>query len=556
MSLRSLVSSVLPQFPQVQPEMEIEVLHELPVETLFLALKAADADTSMWFFENALPEQVQGLLDLELWEGPEFLPERAEEIFKTLCQLSPTKLLEYMKRLDPEIIVRTLMELCTVQDYLPTEPLDLPDSDYLLSPDSKYALIIKSENPEMREALYQWLNRLSSASLDVMRRHLESCKWEQVSDLEEYAYTVKKGRLEDMGFVDAHEAQALYAYGTASELRKELVENPISKSQKTRVRSLDDADENHEPLMPEQWWPRVISEPLGAAGFLAKALSEIKSPVLKEVILQEIIRTVNASLAADRLLHCDLEKIALGTARARRYLDLGLSYLSQGSAETGAQWLETQPLSAVYRLGWLVVQDLQKAAKQLAKSAGSARFFGDIDGLLIESLQTRHPELDARVAQDLGGGMQAAPLLDLDQVLKVGERLAALAWVQKFFLETLELTLRFSSDPLKNGDSAYARLATLVFRQQAAAGAAPSDIALDARPLTLAEWTQGAANFDATRFLRSLEMIAEQSPAPAKPLLLKRLKALADDLAYFTKNNPTKKPDPRFFKCLIFAEQV
>lgn len=552
MSLRSLVSPVLPKFPQVQPDMEIEILHELPVETLFLALKAADAETAMWFYENALPEQVQGLIDLEAWDGPEFLQERAEDTFKSLCQLSPSKLLQYMTRLDSEIVVRTLMGLCEVQDFLPTEPLDRPDNEYLLSPDSKYALILKTENPEIREALFQWLNRLSAASLDVMRRHLESCKWEQISDLEEFAYTIKKGRLEDMGFVDAHEAQALYAHGTASALRKELSDSPISKSQKTRVRSLDDADENHEPLMPEEWWPSVISEPMAADGFLAKALAEIKSPVLKEVLLQEIIRTVNAALAADHLIHSDLEEISKATARTRKYLDLGLAYLAQGSATSGAQWLETQPLSSVYRLGWLVVQDLQKASKQLVKNVHT-RFFGDIDGILIESLQVRHPEIDARVAQDIGGGLKAGPLQELEPVLQVGERLASLGWVQKFFLESLDATLRFTADPLRPGESAYARLATLVFRQQSLSDT-PTDIALDARPLSAEDWTRGVANFNAEKFRKSLEMIAEQAPPAAKPLLLKRLNALIEDLSYFVKNSPTKRPDPRFFRALIMAE--
>jgi hypothetical protein len=535
--------------------MEIEVLHELPVETLFLALKASDADTSMWFYENALPEQVQGLMDLDVWEGSEFLPERAEETFKSLCQLNPQKLLQYMTRLDPEIVVRTLMGLAEVRDFLPTEPLDLPEHAYLISPDSKYALILKTENPESREALYQWLNRLSAASLEVMRRHLEACKWEQESDLEEFAYNVKKGRLEDMGFVDTHEAMSLYAHGTAAALRQELVDNPISKSQKTRVRSLDDADESHEPLMPEEWWPTVIAGPIGADGFLAKALAEIKNGVLKEVVLQEIIRTVNASLAADRVLHADLEEIGRTASRARKYLDLGLTYLSQGNAATGAQWLETQPLASVYRLGWLVVQDLQKASKQLLKGGLHPRFFGEIDGLLIETLQVRHPEVDARVAQDIGAGLKPGPLLELESVLKVGERLAQLAWVQKFFAETLEATLKFSSDPLKPGENAYARLATLVFRQQASGSKAPTDVALDARALSSAEWVEGAKHFDAEKFRKSLEMIAEQAPAPAKDLLLKRLRLLVEDLAYFVKSSNGKRPDPRFFKCLILTEE-
>jgi hypothetical protein len=552
MSLRSLVSPILPKFPQVQPDMEVEVLRELPVETIFLALKAADAETAMWFYENALPEQVQGLLDLECWEGSDFLPERAEDIFKNLSQLSPPKLVEHMKGLDPEIIVRTLLSMCQVIDFDAREPLDMPESSYLLSPDSKYALILSTENPETREALFLWLDRVSAGSLDVMRRHLESCKWEQISDLEEFAYSIKKGRLEDMGFVDRHEAMAIYAQGTASELRKTLIESPISKDQKLRVRSLDDADESQEPLMPEEWWPRVISEPLHADGFLAKALSEVTSSVLKEVLLQEIIRTVNASLAADRMLHSDLEDIARATERARKYLDLGLNYLAQGSAENGAQWLETQPLSSVYRLGWLVVQDLTKASQQLIKTL-PPQFFGEIDRVLIESLQKRHPEIDARVAQDLG--LRSGPLNELDAILKIGERLAQLAWVQKFFQETLEGTLNFSKDPPRANESAYARLATLVFRQQLQTGSIPSDIVLDARPLSSEEWSQGATAYDPERFRKALEMISEQAPLPAKELLLKRMRSLAEDLSYFAKSSPSKRPDPRFFKGLVFSEE-
>lgn len=548
MSLRSFVSRVLPQFPQVQPDNEVAVLQELPVETLYLALKDADPETSLWFYENAVPSQIQGLLDIDCWEGSRFLPERAAGFFKDLTLLHPVKLNEYMKGLDPEFVVRTLLEFCDVLDFDQENPPEIPEHSFLISPDNKYLLVLKTDDPSVREALYQWLNRISAANLELMRRHLESCKWEQISDLEEFSYQIKKGRLEDMGFVDYHEALALYAFGNAAELKAQMLEKPISKDQKLRVRSLDDVTEESDPSTQEEWLPSMIADPLHADGFLAKALSEVKNIQLKEILIQEIVRTFNATLAADQVLHLDLESIRKASQRTRKYLDLGLSYLSQGSPETGALWLETQPLAEVYRLGWLVVQDLQRAVKQLTKIT-PVSFFGDAEAQLLQDLNTRHPDIDSQYAKELE--IPSGPLVELPAVLKVGERLAQLAWVQKFFLDSLEGTLEFSKRPLGPQESSYARLATLLFRQTLAT----QEPQLNSEPLTLYEWQKGAPKFNKEAFLKASQLIAGKAHETARPLILKRMQSLADDLNYFCQNNPQKIPDQRYFKGLVFAPQ-
>jgi hypothetical protein len=526
--------------------MEVDVLQELPVETLYLALKAADPESALWFYQNATPAQVQGLIDIDCWEGSQFLPERAAGFFKDLSRMEPLKLLEYMKSLDPEFIVRTLMEFCDVVDTDPQNPPELPENAFLLSPDNKYMLILKTQDPSIRDSLYHWLNKLSAASLELMRRHLESCKWEQVSDLEEFSYQIKKGRLEDMGFVDYHEAIALYAFGSAAELKKKLLENPISKNQKLRVRSIEDAEEEADPTLNEEWLPSALADSLHAEGFLAKALAEIKNTQLREILLQEIIRTINAALSADKVLHLDIESIRKASVRSRKYMDLGLSYISQGSAQTGAQWLETQPLSEIYRLGWLVVQDLQRAVKSLSKIT-PLTFFGEADLKFLQDLNTRHPEIDPLYAKELA--IPAGPLVELSSVLKVGERLAQLGWVQKFFLDSLEGSLEFSKRSLAPHESAYARLATLLFRQSLGDPSAK----LSSEALTLAEWVDGAPKFNKEAFNKACMLIVEKAHEAARPLILKRMQSIADDTDYFCKNSASKIPDPRFFKGLVFA---
>jgi hypothetical protein len=536
MSLQALIKPVLPHFPAVNPDMEVEVLHDLPVETLFLALKQSDAETALWFFENALPEQVQGLIDVDCWQGSEFSPERAELYFKTLTLLSPPKLLRHMNGLDPEYVVLTLMNLCEVQDYDPREPTDLPDGSYMLSPDSKYILILKTESPDAREALYQWLNRLSAASLDVMRRHLESCKWEQISDLEEHGYEVKRGRLEDMGFVDYHEALRLYARGNAADLKKQLLENPLSKELKK-----NDAQES----IADEWLPVALAAPLNGQGFLASALAEVKDEALKNVLLQEILRTLNAALAADKALQEEIEVIAHSSARARRYMDLGLQYLADGRPTPGGRVLETQPLMEVLRLGWLVVQDLARAGQQLS-SGRSADFFGPADALILAGLQGRHPELDRQALTDLDLP-QTPGLLSLEAILKVGAHLAQLGLLKKFFVDDLAPTLRWAQQAPATGESYWSRLLTALFRQ---ASIVDAEAALSVDALSPKDWAALTPNFKPEIFTKALALVEGRCPEAARPLFRKRAQSLQEDVLFYVRSSPAKLPDGRFFKGL------
>ncbi len=183
MSLRNLLHPVLPSLDSNSfSGNDVEILQEVPIETLFLALKECDTETSLWLFQNSRPEQVQGLIDLDCWNGDKFLPERFDPYFRTLSLLSPLKLQEYMKWLDPEIIVRGLMEYADVLDFDPQNPPDFPESQILITMDSKYVLLMETENPEIREALFTWINKFSSTDLPLLRRPLESCKWDQPSD--------------------------------------------------------------------------------------------------------------------------------------------------------------------------------------------------------------------------------------------------------------------------------------------------------------------------------------------------------------------------------------
>jgi hypothetical protein len=541
-SLNELLKPVIDSPPVVSVESEVEVLHELPTETLYLALKEADAETSLWFFENALPEQVQGLVDIDCWDGSEFLPDRFEEYFKNISLLSPLKIAEYMKQLDPEVVVRGLLDLCDVQDYDPQNPPELEDDHYLLTLDNKYLLVLKKKSPDIKESLFQWINKFSAANIELLRRHLESCKWEVASDLEEFGYRIKKGRLEEMGFVDYHEAIALYGFGQASALKKEMLASPLGPEEKFPPDLLGEnpiSDSENPQLLP-----RPISKSVWGEGFIRDCLGKVSNPKHRRILIMELLRTVNASLAADRVLHESLALIEEASTRARRYLELGLLYLCEGDSERGAKSLLEQPLDQVYRLGWLTISDLSRAAREIKTQYGT-QIFGDIDSRILMSFADgRHPSLDSGLEKDL----EIAEFPSFPSVLKVGSRLAELSALAHYVWTELEATLAFQSRPLVANESMYSRLLALLFRQ--ASGGSISSGAI-----TTNEWTEFSSKVDWVLLDKSVSLIAERMPERARALFAKRLKEHTADLRlYIESNPPTKIPDTRFFKSLIIAK--
>jgi len=541
MSLKSLVSSVLPRFPQVSADSEVAVLQDLPVETLYLALKSADAELVHWFFRNALPRQVQGLIDIDCWQGDVFLPERFELFFRSLVEQPPVKLAEYMKQLDSEIVVRGLLEHCEVKDFDRHEPIDMPENTFLISPDSKYVLMLLTEDPETREVLMQWMNRMAAADIEHMRRILEALKWEQKSDLEEFGYQVKKGRLEEMGFVDYHEALSLYSRGQTAELKKELLENPLDPSAKTtsvRRGDVNEEDTDFDTAAHSEFLPDVIAGPLAQEGFLAEAFRRVKDVPLREVLLMETLRTVNGSLSADRLLHGSIEDIGVATVRTRRYLDLGLTILSDNNLDRGAELLGRVRLDDIFRLGWLAIQDLGKAAVDLQKQP---YLFHEDDFALVAGLRGRHPELSPEALRDLG--LEAANLMRPEALLKVGIRLAQLGSIGKYLSETLGASLALPTRPTAAHDTALGRLMAGLLRQASGSEFRPD-------PISAVEWPTLAKKFQSEALLKSADLAASRCPEPGRSHLVSRLKSASDDIRFQITNSAQRFPDRRFFKGL------
>ncbi|NCN27127.1 hypothetical protein GW915_06075 [bacterium] len=522
MSLSTLLSQVLKNPPQVAIDHEIEVLHELPVQTLYFALKEADSDMALWLTENSRVTQLQGLIDLDCWSGDQFEPARFMNFFHLLARCSPQRLRYLSKELDPEVIVRSLMEYCTVVDFDPQEPPQVPESQLMISPDGKYALILKEEDLNIRESLMIWLDKISATDLDLMRRHLESCKWEQISDIEEFAYGIKKGRLEDHGFVDRSEAIGIYASGHASKLKAQLLANPLPPKAKAEASEAT-------PSIDGSFIPEIIRGPLSESNFFATALAEIDEPKIKEVLILESLRAVNIAIMADDLIHESVDCIKEAASRTRKYLDLGLFYLCDGKIELGKRELIEQPLFEVVRLGWLLTKDLVTAADVL-RSKYPSQTWGLSDGFLIQKLSGRHPELFESELKAIGSSNKE--FISLESITKCAERLATLGAIQNFVQDSLSEVLHLETDPLASTESLYSRLLTGIVRQDIGG-------AFSVSPINPKEWELIQKGFQRERLNKLVETFCNKAPKNTQVHLEVRMHDCLDELEKYLKSRPS-----------------
>ncbi len=340
MSLKSFLEPVIPNLPSLSPDKEIETLRMLPAETLFLALKDANSETALWVMENAKANQIQGVIDLDCWQADNFLPERFFRYFEFMTYTTPEKLSEFTRDLDPEVIVLSLMEVVEVSDFDPQNPPEAQEASFILSPDSKYILTLKTQDPNLKERLIQWMNKMSHADMNMLRRHLESIKWESKSDAEEFAYQIKKGRIEELGFVEKEEAVQFYSYDQAPRLKKDLLENPLKKEVKEDTPLL-------ETIGSESFLPQPLSKAMQSDGFFRDSVQLIENNHLVEMLRMELVRTINAVFTADDVLSSDLEVLKASAARTRQYLDLGLLYLCSGNKEIAKEQLNELKISVI-----------------------------------------------------------------------------------------------------------------------------------------------------------------------------------------------------------------
>lgn len=343
----------------------------------------------------ASAEQVQHLMDHDVWSRDRLEPERFATWLAILLQHEDEDLAEALDTLDPELIPLWLRQRIGVLFWEhDRELLDAIEAPVMSSPDGVYALVVPDEEAD-GPLIRLLLERLYALDVGVGRRALETVRWELSAQLEEQACQARLARLEDQGFVPFDEAREVYAWLDPGVWRGRIRDRALTSSTPpitlgAGALPLVDTHLQHLEADQRSADPSFLVRALGAIGAV---FPEASVEAIADAILSQLRAVTNRVHIADGADTGDQSAARLALGAAQRRVSLALELVSGGDPAVGARTLGTTPLILLHRLG-------HSAVMQLSRQAHAMHARGNLQ--LIEQPFSLLPEED----RDLLAGLR------------------------------------------------------------------------------------------------------------------------------------------------------
>jgi hypothetical protein len=319
---------------------------KLPVQELYYAIQEVGLADAHELVELASPAQVRGFVDLDVWKRDHLDDERLTAWLDVLTDAGPLKLAAAVEAIDAEVLALHLQRQARVYDLNLDEVPEKPEGHFYPTPDRFFLLdiLVTGERAKSLERTIDWLYR---ADLELARRVVMSAKWELASDLEEWSYRWRSGRMSDLGYVDYYEALGIYRWLDPS-------------SVKIGEATADAASEEATQTLPAQ-----LAGAVDESSFFARALATLDEGDALERLQGALLLLVNKAMAADLVEPGDVERAQATLGRVIGYLNIGLEYLSRGQAPEAGRALSTVALERVFRVGVSLTLQLKRLAATL-----------------------------------------------------------------------------------------------------------------------------------------------------------------------------------------------
>ena len=354
-----------------------------PIQPLFLFIESLGLADAHDLVAMCLPEQIQGFLDLDVWDKDQLVPSRVAAWLAQLIELPPSRLATHIRKIDPELLTTFLAPQVCIYDLSAEEMPDDSQGMFYETPDRFFVVdILPSPDGDNDRAvlIHRFLEHLYKGDLDLARVVINSARWDAGAETEEQAYQFRNGRMTDLGFVDYYDALQVYQEvdPRAPVPRKETVvehKHPaaidLGEVRGTGPGGFLGAESGlWGTLVPE------LAEPSSLLFRVTAGLGESE----RSALLQELLFLANQAMSADRVSVDDLAQTEATLQRAAGYLLLGLQHrvTVSSSPESPAEeqaraseTLRTVPLSHLFRLGYSLTVAVRKLARLLVESGAT-----------------------------------------------------------------------------------------------------------------------------------------------------------------------------------------
>ena len=388
-----------------------EKVRALAVTDLYHLIAEVGLGDSVELLSLCSPEQIQGCVDMEIWDRD--LPS-VEAFLPWLAALQENGFEFFGKvwnGMDAELTALTLARLCIIYDKsLGEEVPDDEGRDVFETPDTFFQIVITAEDDVQIKLLYSIIADLYRYDLTEARMTIMAARAEPKAHLEEMSYRWRSGRMADLGYVDFYEALEVFrpidpasvsiGEGTA-EFTAAVIPNEL-------------------PLASDL--PAPMIEPIMGRGFFAKALDALDNNEEIEAMQGALLYLVNRVLAAGNLSPGNSEALELATLHATATAALGLEYISGGDEDRAVEALRSISLTRLHRVGYSLCLRLARFARMIAPRAMCA----DADTLLLlEAVLSKRPFYPECL--DDPGSTQMRPIESRADLATLADALKALA---------------------------------------------------------------------------------------------------------------------------------
>jgi hypothetical protein len=340
----------------------VAAIRALPADEFFYVMHELGFPEALDLLIHGTAEQVQGALDLAIWDNDQVSLERSTEWLAAIAQAPYETVGAWAKGIDVELLALLLRQRARVYEL--SEDQEAPDSEGIVytTPDRLFALEMLGDETTQR-ITHHLVEDLYRADHNMMRRLLVGLKGEMDSELEEMAFRWRNGRMADMGFVDFYEALEIYREVDLASVR--LASAPVPEAAKT-----DDEAVRVLPL--------VMADRLAGTTPFARAVAGLE-PALAAKVHEALALLCNTVLSADRVSPGDDQGVADVLGRVAATLDLALEYLQRRDQSEGTAVLRGLPLPLLFRLGVSLIGKLRKLGRSLQTRNPFARLRPQVD---------------------------------------------------------------------------------------------------------------------------------------------------------------------------------
>lgn len=396
------------------------VAKAIPFEDAYLLVKAVGEIDTIDLMEMMDEKKVLGFFDLDCWNKDRIsIPELMDWI-SIIMEFNDTRFMAQISVMDESLklaILKSFIEVIKIEE--PDENPFLETKDVFVTPDNRYALRI-SGTEDQKRIINELMMRIYRLDLNLFYWVLEGIYWESMSELEEYAYREKTGRLSWKGFPEYYDALEVFTIVDPDKFQ------PVAKSIKTNPVS----DQNESGSM-------FLAEYEYADSLLRRALPHV-GDALEQVQL-EIMSLVNMVSIGHRLSFADFQEVGKRVRMVDGYLSLGLEKLAGTDVKIAAAALGRMRLIDVYKVGRsLVIMAARPLKGLIAKISSDGK---SLDKTLLEPRLAEFAELMIqRDPELLDANGDRVFFENFNQLEYAGEMAGSLEQIVNLFHNHLKLT--------------------------------------------------------------------------------------------------------------------